>query len=84
MTPQTPADSARARQRKRATLKTKPPGLIKREQELAAARRELKTIRGTGVATRAQARNAQTALDRAIAALKRQQDAARRAGRPTS
>ena len=78
--PQTPADSARARQRRR----TKPSGLIKREKELVTARRELRTIRGTGIATKAQVKHAQLILRRAEGSLKRQQDAARRAGRPTS
>ena len=79
MAHQTPADSARARQRRRTT---KPSGLIKREKELVAARRELRIIQGTGIITRTQVRNAQMTLRRAEASLKRQQDAARRAGRP--
>ena len=63
---------------------TKPRGLVTRERELVSARRELRTIRGTGIATKAQVKHAQLILRRAEGSLKRQQDAARRAGRPTS
>ena len=77
---QTAADSARARQQKRTT---KPRGLVTREKELAAVRRELSTIRSTGVATKAQRRGATAAVEQAVAALQRQRDAAKRAGRAT-
>ncbi len=73
------ANSARVRQHHRMT---KSPGLVTREQESVSARRELSTIQDTGVATKAQIARAQAVVDRADRALGRQQDTARRAGRP--
>ena len=78
---QTAADSARARQRKRTT---KSKGLVTREKELASAKRELATLRDTGVATKTQLSRAQAEVDSAERALKRQQTTARSTGRPTS
>ena len=62
--------------------KRKPPGLVVREKELKKARLELSSITSTGVATRAQTSHARSAVKSAELAVKRQQDAARRAGRP--
>ena len=62
----------------------KPSGLIVRERELAAARRELANIRSTGVATKRQTKHAQAAIKLAESALRRQQqEAARRAKKRT-
>ena len=58
----------------------KTPGLILREKELLAARRELANIRSTGVATKRQTKHAQAAVKSAESAVRRQQEvAARRA-----
>ena len=78
---QSAADSARARQRRRTT---KPKGLVTREKQLVSAKRELSTLRETGIATKAQLSRAQTVVTRAERNVKAQQDAAKRAGRPTS
>lgn len=72
------ADSARARTRRRTT---KSKGLKLRERELTAARRELSTIRGTGVARRGQSKKAEDEVARAERALERQRKSARRTGR---
>ena len=74
------ADSARARQRRRTT---KPRGLVTRERELVSARRELATVKGTGVASKAQLSRLKTAITSAERNVKAQQAAAKRAGRPT-
>ncbi|KKK51228.1 hypothetical protein LCGC14_3117060, partial [marine sediment metagenome] len=57
------------------------PGLVVREKELHKDL-ELKSIISTGIATKVQTLHARTAIKSAEAAVKRQQDAARRAGRP--
>ncbi len=67
---------------KQRSKKGKPPGLVVREKELKKARLELKSIISTGIATKVQTLHARTAIKSAEAAVKRQQDAARRAGRP--
>lgn len=72
--------SARARMARR---RTKPPGLVAREKQLASARRELKTIRATGVARGGQITRAESAVESAVKALDRQRRAARAAGRPS-
>ena len=77
---QTAADSARARLRRKTT---KPRGLVTRERQLASARRELATVRGTGVASKAQLSRLQGAVSRAERNVKAQRAAAKRAGRPT-
>ena len=67
---------------KQRSKKGKPPGLVVRERELKKARSELKSILSTGIATKVQTLSARTAIKSAEAAVKRQQDAAKRAGRP--
>ena len=66
---------------KQRSKKGKPPGLVVRERELKKARSELATLTSTGIATKVQTSRARAAIKSAEAAVKRQQDAARRAGR---
>jgi len=76
--------AAKKRQRERKKKGTVPAGLTLRQRQLTSARRELATIRGTGVARGAQLKRAQTAVDKAQRALERQRTSATRAGRRTS
>jgi len=76
--------AARKRQRDRKKKGTVPAGLSLRQRQLTSARRELSTIRGTGVSSAAQRKRAQTAVDKAQRALERQKTSATRAGRRTS
>ncbi len=73
--------AAKVRQRRRTT---KPAGLRLRERELVSAQRELETLRATGVARKGQTAPAEARLKSAQLAVKRQQAAARRAGRPVN
>jgi hypothetical protein len=76
---ETESQGARRRQAARGT---KPPGLVTRENELRQANAELRTLQSSGVARRGQLGQAQDAVDQATKNVTRQQDAARRAGRP--
>ena len=67
---------------KQRSKKGKPPGLVVREKELKRARSELSTLTSTGIATKVQTLHARSAIKSAELAVKRQQDAAKRAGRP--
>ena len=70
--------AAKKRQRDRKKKGTVPAGLALRQRQLTSARRELSTIRGTGVSSTAQRKRAQTAVDKKDPLLQMQIELTRR------